>query len=308
MAILDIEEVLSSPNNMGVAGTAYVRAATESKSKNDSIFIKGFVCTKDGEIPYKIWSGKLQEKISRDKTWFEGAVVELTGKVNEYNGSNSLIIENAIVDEKSNAEDYLYSKYDLSENSNAFLNYMKENLSPEGKKIFSMLFEGVGQRFFKEFASITTHHDNTTGGLTAHSFKCVRTLGNIIGMYPNIMARCDKDLLYIGVALHDMGKAIEYDLGKMSWVGNLLSHRTLAVEMTVPFKSKIVELKNEEWYARLLSIFEQHHGEYEESPRTVEAYLTHLVDNLESSTTDLDQAIEKDKNRVGFWMHGFNLS
>ena len=42
----------------------------------------------------------------------------------------------------------------------------------------------------------------------------------------------------------------------------------------------------------MCSIVEQHHGEFEESPRTIEAYVIHLIDKFESDLQYLDQTLD----------------
>lgn len=305
---LDVNAVNTGLRNEVVKGEALLRSADFRKTRKDDTFVVGSLSTSNGDADYKIWSGKLQASIESDPNKYVGSVVNILGKVDEYQGNKSVTIEDAELTGKD-PKGYMKSKYNIEDNKAEFLNFMQGNLTEDGAKIFVALIEKVKDTFFTEFASITVHHDNVMGGLTAHSMKCVKVLDAIIPFYPNIQGRVlDKDLVYIGTALHDMGKAIEYKSGSISSVGRLLSHRTLATEVAARMKKSIVTLKGEEWYYRLLAIFEQHHGEFEETPRTVEAYLVHKVDMLESSVTDIEQAVTKDAQKTGFRLHGFNLS
>lgn len=305
---LDIEGIKNGSGGDKVRGNALVRSLEVGTTKNNTNFIKGFLSTSEGSVAYKIWAGSLQEDWQAKADEIIGTVVDVTGKVDEFRGAKSLTVDLAEKTEKDPAG-YHQTKYSVEDNRVEFLTFMQNHLTEDGAKIFAGLMEKVADTFFTEFASITIHHDNVLGGLTAHSKKCVMVLDAIMPFYPNIRGRVmDKDLVYIGTALHDIGKAIEYKSGNISPVGRLLSHRTLATEMAARMKKNIVSLKGEEWYYRLLSIFEQHHGEYEETPRTIEAYLVHKVDMLESSVTDIDQAVEADTQKSGFRLHGFNLS
>ena len=70
--------------------------------------------------------------------------------------------------------------------------------------------------------------------------------------------------------------------------------------MLSKYKEFIIGLKSEEFYYRLLAIIEQHHGEYEETGRTLDVYLVHMVDNLESTYQAIDESIEKGSTTISF--------
>lgn len=308
MSKLNMEEVLSGTPGGYVTGNALIQTIEVSQTKNGNEFLRGKVATEDGAVDFKIWSGELQKGLQARIDKVKGSVALIQGKVDEFNGMRQLIIESATNAPQENPIDYMSKKYNIRDNAQEFISFLADKLSQDGLTVFEELFGEVQDTFFTEFASVTIFHDNVMGGLTAHSLKCVKILDSILPFYSNLEGRIDRDLIYIGVSLHDVGKAIEYNNGSISEIGKLVSHRTLATEMAARKKKSIVELKGEEWYYRLISIFEQHHGEYEEKPRTVEAFLTHQVDLLESSVMNLEQAVEDDTNKQGFRLNGFRLN
>lgn len=125
-------------------------------------------------------------------------------------------------------------------------------------------------------------------------------------LYPNINKVVDNDLFALGATIHDIGKIYEYTNGVIEGNGLLVSHTTFGVEMLSKNKDFIVSLKSEEFYYRLLSIIQQHHGEFGEKPRTVEAYLVHMADYMESSFQAIEESYEKGIRTVS--IHDFKLN
>ena len=125
-------------------------------------------------------------------------------------------------------------------------------------------------------------------------------------LYPNIVQVVDNDLFALGSAIHDIGKIYEYTNGIIQGSGLIVSHHTFGVELLTKHKEFIISKKGEEFYYRLLAIIEQHHGEFEETPRAVEAFLIHMVDYLESSFQAIDESYEKGIRTVN--VHNFKLN
>lgn len=272
-----------------VVGAALVRSCEKAVQKDGREYVKGTLATATGTISFKAWPGPLSDKmIAEDWT---GIVVAVNGSANHYNGMKTVIL-NDIAAIEGDATEYQQKKYDADSMSAEFLAIYKEHLSPEGIAVFDALMSPVFARFKVEQAALG-NHDAVLNGLLAHSLKCLRILDRTIASYPAIMERCDKDLLYIGVGCHDMGKVQEYNNGAISTLGKLLSHRTTAVLALAGVSEKVIEAKGEDFYYRLAGIFEQHHGPYEETPRTFEAMIVHSIDLMESSMTDLNEVAEK---------------
>lgn len=165
------------------------------------------------------------------------------------------------------------------------------NISEDGSKVFEAIFnDELKERFCEEFAAIG-HHDNCRSGLLAHTAKVAKVC-TVIKVYPEIMSRVGKDLLFIAAAVHDIGKVREYDNGVISEEGKRISHNISGILMLEQHKDVIVDLKGEQFYTDLVSVIATHHGEYGERPRTVIAYVIHLIDCLESNLASINQQLE----------------
>lgn len=287
-----------------VSGTALIRSCEKAKQKDEREYVRGTLATATGTISFKAWPGALSDKmIAEDWT---GVVVAVNGSANHFNGMKTIIL-NDIAAIEGDPTEYQQKKYDSDSMTAEFLAIYKEHLSKEGIAVFDALMSPIFDRFKVEQGALV-NHDAVLNGLLAHSLKCLRILDRTIASYPAIIERCDKDLLYIGVGCHDMGKTHEYNNGAISTLGKLVSHRTTAVMALVGVKDQVLAAKGEDFYYRLAGIFEQHHGPYEETPRTFEAMIVHSIDNMEASMTDLNEAAEKHAPYEQAYVSGNRLS
>ena len=70
-----------------------------------------------------------------------------------------------------------------------------------------------------------------------------------------------------------------------------LSHHTFGVMLCTKNEDLIVSALGKEGYYTLLSVIEQHHGEFGERPRTVAAYVVHLIDSVEAKLSTIESMI-----------------
>jgi HD superfamily phosphodiesterase len=260
----------------------------------------GIVSDKGSTYPFKKWGTSVLPEGSYS------CIIEYL----VYNGSKQCILKTATPIPGS-IEDYQYSPYDAKELGSLVSEFMS-TLSSKQMNLFWLLMgrssngskktvEVIPDLFpsFKTEQAAISHHDSYLRGLYAHSYKVARYAKSIIENPLYVfkdLPTDSKELVVLGAFLHDLGKTLEYDHGKVSSVGTKVSHRTLMTERCAQLKDKIVKLYGEDGYWTLISIFEQHHGKYEESPRTIEAYIVHLADNLDAMLTDLSDSI-KNKNQ-----------
>lgn len=274
------KELYSMSNDQLVETVCFMKEYSKRPTKNGGSYLGG-ILEMQGSVDFKVWSGPLFDKM--EKYDYANMVVAIKGKVNEFGGMKSLILQdvNAIEDGIYKPEEFFETRYDSSTYMNAFETVLAKNCSEEVKNIIVDIIKDVQDRFEVEFAA-RGHHDAVKGGLLAHTYKVVFLMSKVIKMYPNITSLCGQDILIAGCALHDIGKIYEYQNGVVCGNGLLVSHHTFGVEILLRYKDRIVSELGEDFFYRLLSVVEQHHGEYEETPRTVEAYLVHLVDFVET--------------------------
>jgi hypothetical protein len=268
-------------------GVALVHRVSIRSSKNGE-YAMGVISRADGDLDMKKWQcGSLEE-----------GVYDIEGRCQVYNGLKSIIVS-SLTPVEANPDDYLYSPYDqtLDASVSAFV----KDLHPQARELFKLLLGG-GERapklnagFKHEYAALW-HHDAYPKGLLAHSFKVGRLAKQMLSdpLYAGLYKIDDdmKDIIIVCALLHDLGKALEYDHGVISHVGRMVSHRTLMSERLALLKDDIISLYDEDAYWEMHSIFTQHHGQYEETPRTVAAFIVHLVDDFDAKMTDLSTMIQ----------------
>lgn len=291
----EYKNMLLDPKNLGKPGSrvnavALIKDSSIRKTKTDKDYLVGTMAGPTGNIGFKIWGGELLDSLKGEK--LAGKVVLFQARVDEYQGTISLVVEGMEEVEGAGASDIIAPKYDVEGIEARVIQKMEKELSPEGLEIFYKLWESVGERYKAEFAG-RSMHDANPGGLLGHSYKCLNIMTIIVKTYsPGLMAKCDKDLLMLGVFFHDVGKVREYQDGQFTEIGQLLMHDYLGAKELEVAESLVREKKGEEWWYRLVSVCMQHHGEFGSRPRTPEAYAVHLVDMFESRLTILDEKLE----------------
>ena len=295
--VLNREEVMKLRDGERVDGLVLIQSMSVLPQKNGGKYISGNIQIK-GQVPFKVWSNTYEDSafmVLSNILDSKNKMRSISGYANYYGGTFSLIIDEVKSLEITGYSemDFLEEVYDIKVWSNKLMSVLKKNCSDGAYNLFEELITPVFDRFSTEFAAVK-YHDSCKTGLLAHTTK-VTKMSTILAMYPNIVKRLSPDLIFLSCALHDIGKIYEYNNGTISDGGMRLSHHTYGVLFLAENKEKIVSVMGEDFYISLLSVVEQHHGEYEEKPRTLIAYVVHKLDELDSVFTVLDSMV-KDSN------------
>lgn len=313
MKILTRDNVAEGSNGDMLQGLALVSNVESATTKNGKIYYRGTLNIK-GSVEFKAWGGT-SASVKFANADYKGVVINLTSaEVNEYQGMKSIVIsdfkeveEEDLANQNLTDGDFFEEKYNTND---LYLNLEKtiqSKCSEKAFQIFKLIMEDglVKDRFTKEFAAKGVH-DNVRGGLIAHTFKTLRVV-NSVTIYGNIMKRTDVDLLFLGTVFHDIGKIIEYSDGAISDNGKILSHNISGVLLLTKYQKEISELKNDEFFNKLIAVISQHHGEFGDRPRVVESYIIHLADVFESRVESLDEMLAMQKDDSAVRMDGFQL-
>lgn len=291
--ILTKETIMGKPEGEYVQGLCVVQNYSILPQKNGGRYISGTLQMK-GSVPFKSWgnSDAFNELSTKEA---KPRIMMILGQIDCYGGVKSIIVEKAAEVEEGISEaistvDFLEDVYNAEQLMLGLSKTISTKCSEGAALVFNSIMESVEDRFKVEFAAVS-HHDNVKSGLLAHTFKVVR-LATVLKLYPELSKVVSADILYLGCALHDIGKIYEYANGAMSQRGKVLSHHTFGVMMLLENRAVIEKCLGSEALDTLLSIVEQHHGEYGERPRTVAAYIIHKLDMLESTFTSLDEVVK----------------
>lgn len=274
-----------------IEGMIYVKSYAVRPTKSGNKYIDG-VAEMKGTVTFKVWSGVAFDEMDRHD--YQGLVCYVTAKVNEYNGNKGLVLTTirALEEGAYDVSEFFEERYNTEAYWKAMRDLVAGSCSAEALEIYDEVFRGIENRFKVEFAA-RTHHDAVRSGLLAHTYKVAYIMSCVIRNYSFIVSRCSVDALILGCCFHDIGKIYEYSNGVIVGSGLVVSHNTFGVEYLAGFKSFIVDRKGEEFYYRLVSVIVQHHGEFGERPRSVEAFLVHMADYLESSFQGVNESLEK---------------
>lgn len=290
----------------------YVRLQNFAKRPKTSggFFGTGIVVVKGGEsLNYKVWDERVIEKLEQITAEGAGFYLHVSGKGDTYNNNFSVIIEWVDVPDQSSFKlsDFYDVKLDVQQLNSRVNSILGDRVSSKGNKIVASILKGkLSERFVYEFAGMTMH-DATPIGLFNHTTKMLEVTDLVMKQHNNFSQKEDNiDLIYIGVLLHDIGKTLELNDGLYTKI-SVATHRFLGAELIFGFKDEIVESYGELWYYNLISMITQHHGVYEERPRTIFAYIAHLVDSFDTSLTILEEKIDTLESGADLRLSEFRL-
>jgi 3'-5' exoribonuclease len=238
------------------------------------------------------------------------AYVSVEGQTHEYRGTLQVKVERLMILQREDVseEDYIPTtekdRRALAEEVLAAgLGFENEHL----RELFDSMVSDV--RFWGAFceapAAKGMHHARI-GGLLEHSVSCLRIARSLAEVYP-----VDRDLLIFGAIFHDVGKVRELSWGGGGFAytteGRLLGHVVLGERLVASYVAALPGFP-EELALRISHVLLSHQGETEygspERPKTLEALLVHLVDNLDARAA---MYLESTANvSPGGWSHHDN--
>jgi len=156
---------------------------------------------------------------------------------------------------------------------------------------------------FKEAPSARRVHHAYFGGFIEHTYELLMLARPLMVLYPEI----DRDLLIVGILLHDIGKMEEltwgFDTGYTN-EGRLLGHIVLG-EMRVSRAIDAIEGFPSERALEILHLVIAHHGRCEwgspRRPKSIEAIALHYLDNLDAQVNRFKLLTEEARANGDAW-------
>lgn len=305
-----VEEASKYEGEM-LEGVVKLKNFSRRDKRNGGYFGLGIVYARGGEeLNIKVWDMDIITQIeAHEKTHGTGLYLSVGGKGNVYNDTFNLIIERVALPDQSlyNFSDYVVVRHDVKELMLRVNAVLERNVSKKGLQLVGGVLKGnLAKRFTEEFAGMYMH-DAEPIGLLHHTVKMLELLELVMKQQNNFYQDVDNiDLLYIGVLWHDIGKIMELKDGSYTPI-SIVSHRGLGSEIIYEHKQLVVSTYGEMWYYNLLAIVQQHHGKYEERPKTIFSYIVHLIDNMDTASTIIKEKVEKSENGMNVRLDEFNL-
>lgn len=272
-------------------GFMLIKDATKGIASNGKPFLTLIFRDKTGEIDAKLWDATVED----EQTFTAETVVKLTGMINEFRGRAQFRIKSirpAAATDGVTMTDFLekapLSEEELYEQIMAAVFEMK---NPNIQRIVRAFIKKYKKDLLQYPAASSNHHAYVSG--LAHHIVSMLNIAKELGqLYPEI----NKDLLYAGIILHDLGKLHELS-GVISTTytveGTLLGHIPIMVA-EISAVAKQLNIESEEAII-LQHLVLSHHGKAEwgspKPPLVREAELLHIIDLIDAKMNILNKAL-----------------
>jgi 3'-5' exoribonuclease len=167
----------------------------------------------------------------------------------------------------------------------------------------SLMDEPEIAKGYRSAPAAKTLHHAYIGGLLDHVVSLFRSCDLICGNYPQV----NRDLLFAGAFLHDIGKIYELAYTRsFSYTtrGQLLGHMIIELEL---LQAKIAQIPGfpDETKTLLEHLIISHHGQYEfgspKLPMFPEALMLHYLDDLDSKMESMRAHFEREAESDSNW-------
>jgi 3'-5' exoribonuclease len=277
-------------------------------NRNGNLYIQVDLRDRTGVINGRLWNAG--EPLFR--SFDPGDFVRARGKVQLFQGALQVILSHLERVEPDTLEltDFLpHTEKDVG----TLLQKLKDALRKIGNPHLRALVECflMDDRFVRDLchcpAGVRNHHAYV-GGLLEHIVNLLDAADRLLPLYPGV----DRDLLLIGVFLHDCGKVRELSYRRAfayTDEGQLLGHITIGVEMVTEKAAQVPQLTGEpfprELLLRIKHMILSHHGQLDFGspvlPMTPEAIMLASMDNLDAKVHTFTRDIREDRNATSAW-------
>lgn len=274
-------------------GFLLIREANRGVASNGKPFLTLFLVDATGEIEAKLWDVSDEDV----DTFVAEKIVKISGNINEFRGQAQLRIKSirpSQVTDGVKVADFLEkSPVDKDELQEEIMAAIFEMKNPNLQRIVRAFVTKYNEDLFVYPAAAKNHHAFVSG-LAYHIISMLKIGKALCDMYPSL----NRDLLYAGIILHDLGKVHELSgVVSTSYTveGTLLGHIPI---MVAEIKEVAEELNIEsEEVVVLQHLILSHHGRPEwgsaRTPLVREAEILHLIDLIDAKMNMLDRALER---------------
>ncbi|NBX30266.1 HD domain-containing protein [bacterium] len=277
-------------------------------NRNGQLYLQVDLADKSGAITGRLWNAS-----DDDFNAFEdGDYVRVEGHTQLYSGSLQLIVtaiervDPRTVDE---SEFRVLAAADV-DRLWAELRSLTDTIrsAPLRALVAELLGDGELAAAFCRCPAGVKHHHAYAGGLLDHVVNLLRLADRIAPLYPAL----DRDLLLVGVLVHDVGKTVELESEagfSYTDAGQLLGHVLLGVEI-VDAKIRAIADRtgtafDAETAVRVKHMIASHHGQLEfgaaKVPMTLEAVALHHIDLLDAKMAAVTQLLRAEASIDGGW-------
>ncbi|MEC1670807.1 3'-5' exoribonuclease YhaM [Bacillus mojavensis] len=272
-----------------------IKSLTKGIASNGKPFLTLMLQDQSGDIEAKLWDAKQSDEV----TYAPQTIVKVVGDVHHYRGRTQLKLRNirpVSENENVNIDDFLETApIPKNEMLDTITQYIFEMKNLNIQRITRYLVK-KHEAEFMDYPAATKNHHEFVSGLAYHVVSMLNLAKAIADLYPSL----DRDLLYAGVILHDLGKVKELSgpvATSYTVEGNLLGHISIMVT-ELSKAAEELQIDSEEVLI-LQHLILSHHGKAEwgspKPPMVKEAEILHYIDNLDAKMNMMDRALERVK-------------
>src|SRR5699024_2521239 len=204
-----------------------IKRVQKGTASNGKPFLTLYFTDATGDIEAKLWGASPED----ESTFTAEKIVKVMGDSNEFRRKSQLLIKSirpAQVTDGVSVSDFVQkAPVDKEELQEKISEVIFEMENPNSQRIVRAFVKKYNEELFVYPAASSNHHAYVSG--LAHHIVTMLAIGkSLCDIYPEL----DKDLLYAGIILHDIGKIHELS-GVIStsytMEGTLLGHITIMV-------------------------------------------------------------------------------
>lgn len=277
-------------------------------NRQGSLYLQVDLRDRTGQITARLWNASEQQF----RSFEEGDFLRIKGKAQLFQGSLQMIFSgfDRVPTNQVALGDFLpRTEQDVNKLLERLRTTLRKLDNPHLRGLVEcfLIDEPFLDAFSKAPAGIRNHHAYI-GGLLEHVVTLLDSADRIAPLYPEL----NRDLLLMGIFLHDIGKVRELSYERVfgySDEGQLVGHIVIGVEMLNEKIAQVPDLTGEpfpsELLLRLKHLILSHHGSYEfgspRLPMTPEAIALHYLDNLDAKLHSFLRDIREDKQGTSAW-------
>ena len=246
------------------------------------VYLTLYLKDKTGSIDGKIWEVKEEDS----ENLKAGKMIYVEGTLLDYRGKLQLKIRNyrmATDEDNIDIQDYIQIAPVPKDVMINELNYFLKEIGNDNLRTVTIELLNKYKKQFVSYPAAKSMHHDFYSGLIYHTTTMLKIAKALVAIYPSL----NKDLLYSGIILHDLGKTIELSgpVGTTYTLeGELLGHIVIMSDEVAQMADKL-GIEAEE-ITLLRHMILAHHGKYEfgspKLPMIKEAEIIHFIDNIDA--------------------------
>lgn len=277
-------------------------------NRNGNLYLLLELRDRTGGISARLWNAGDQTARGVDP----GDFLHATGKVQLFQGALQVILNtiDRVEPQKVELTDFLpHTEQSIPKLMDRLRGYLLRLGNPHLRALAECyLMDDTFMRGFTTCPAGVKLHHAYVGGLLEHVVSMMDAADRLLPLYPGV----DRDLLLMGVFLHDSGKVRELTYSRAfgySDEGQLVGHLAIGVALLEQMAMKVPDLTGEavprEVMLRLRHMILSHHGTQEwgspRVPMTPEAMLLHLIDMTDTRMHQVMRELKEDRNNPSAW-------